>query len=297
MTFWVGTENGLFENGEEPVAAMEGCNVSALTPNGHSIWAIVDDHGIWRYDDEWRELGQISDYEVHCLLASEDGLFAGTFAAHVYQLVGDTFSLIDGFERLETRSQWGTPWGGPPSTRTMCRDGNNEIYANVHVGGLARSADEGRTWTQAQLDIEVDVHEVHHDSEGSGALMIAAARGFASSHDGAEWRFYNEGLHAHYLRAVTTTSRSTFVCASRGPRGQETAIYRRATGSETPFNRCEYEGGWLSKNVDAAALTATGNEVLFGTGDGYVHRSEDDGQTWACCAADLPAVKTVLITH
>ncbi|GIS69649.1 MAG: hypothetical protein CM1200mP9_04700 [Gammaproteobacteria bacterium] len=47
-----------------------------------------------------------------------------------------------------------------------------------------RSADEGRTWTQAQLDIEVDVHEVHHDSEGSGALMIAAARGFASSHDG-----------------------------------------------------------------------------------------------------------------
>ena len=143
MAFWVATENGLFENAEEPVAALEGRNVSALTLNEHSIWAIVDDHCIWRYDDDWIELGQISDYEVHCLLASEDALFAGTFAAHVYQLVGDEFSLVDGFEQLETRGQWGTPWGGAPSTRTMCRDGNDEIYANIHVGGLVRSTDEG----------------------------------------------------------------------------------------------------------------------------------------------------------
>ncbi|GIS69648.1 MAG: hypothetical protein CM1200mP9_04690 [Gammaproteobacteria bacterium] len=62
---------------------MEGCNVSALTPNGHSIWAIVDDHGIWRYDDEWRELGQIRTMKSTAFLQAKK-LFAGTFAAHVY---------------------------------------------------------------------------------------------------------------------------------------------------------------------------------------------------------------------
>ena len=297
MTFWVGTENGLFENAEEPVVGLESSSVSVLAGDEHSIWAIVDDHSIWRYDDDWHEFGQISDYEVHCLLPNESTLFAGTFAAHVYQLVGPEFTLVDGFEQVETRDLWGTPWGGPPSTRTMCRDRNDCIYANIHVGGLVRSTDEGRTWEQTPLDIDVDVHEVHHDAGGTGALMIAAARGFASSQNGAEWHFNNEGLHAHYLRAVTTTSQSTFVCASRGPRGQETAIYRRTTDGSTPFSRCEYEGGWLSKNIDAAALTTSGDEVIFGTDDGCVHRSEDDGLTWECCASELPAVKAVLIAH
>ncbi len=297
MTFWVGTEKGLFENAEKPITALDDRSVSALAEDEHSIWAIVDDHSIWRYDDDWREFGQINDHEVHCLLPSKGMLFAGTFAAHIYQLVGPEFELIDGFEQVETRDLWGTPWGGLPSTRTMCRDDNDGIYANIHVGGLVRSTDEGRTWKQMPLDIEVDVHEVHHDIGGSGELMIAAAHGFASSQNGMEWNFHNEGLHAHYLRSVTTTNESTFVCASRGPRGQETAIYRRPTGGHTPFSRCEYEGGWLSKNIDAAALSTSGNEVLFGTGDGCVHRSEDDGLTWECCVADLPAVQAVLITH
>ena len=297
MTFWVGTEEGLFENAEKPVIALEDRSVSALAEDEHSIWAIVDDHSIWRYEDDWREFGQIDDYEVHCLLPSKDRLFAGTFAAHVYQLVGPEFTLVDGFEQVETRGLWGTPWGGLPSTRTMCRGNNDDIYANVHVGGLVRSTDEGRTWEQTPLDIDVDVHEVHHDASGSGALMIAAARGFASSENGVEWHFNNEGLHAHYLRAVTTTNESTFVCASRGPRGQEVAIYRRPTGGHTPFSRCGYEGGWLSKNIDAAALTTSGDEVIFGTDDGCVHRSEDDGLTWESCASELPAVKAVLITH
>ena len=135
MSFWVGTEAGLFENGEKLVTALEDHSVSALATEQNSIWAIVNDHKIWRYDHEWREVGRINDYEIQCLLLCKGTLYAGTFAAHVYQLVGPKFVLVDGFEEIETRHLWGTPWGELPSTRTMCRDNKDDIYANIHVGG------------------------------------------------------------------------------------------------------------------------------------------------------------------
>ena len=56
----------------------------------------------------------------------------------------------------EGRDRWYTPWGGPPDTRSMT-SADGKVYANVHVGGVVRSADAGRTWQPTALDIDADV--------------------------------------------------------------------------------------------------------------------------------------------
>jgi hypothetical protein len=49
--------------------------------------------------------------------------------------------------------------------------------------------------------------------------------------------------------------------------------------------------GWFGSNIDTACLVANGTDVAFGTEDGSVYRSEDDGVTWLEVATGLPAVR------
>src|SRR2546429_115455 len=79
------------------------------------------------------------------------------------------------------RDRWFTPWGGPPDTRSISED-DEAVYVNIHVGGILRSVDCGRTW-QPTLPIERDVHKV---LARPGRLYAASARGLAVSPDSGE---------------------------------------------------------------------------------------------------------------
>ena len=136
------------------------------------------------------------------------------------------------------------------------------------------------------------MHQVSRTS--SGDLLIASARGFAKSSNGSDWTFDNDGLHGHYLRAVTTTPNAIFVTASHGPRSDEVAVYRRRSASE-PFERTALTDEWLAENIDAPAMTSAGRDVAFGTRDGRVYRSDNDGDDWQLGAEHLPPIKSILL--
>lgn len=292
MTLWIGTDQGLFAD-DQPVAALASTRVKCLATEDNAVWAATDD-ALWKHTDQWREIAAFpADVRPRCLLPVESGLLVGTSGAQVYRLVDGVLACDEAFAGVATRSLWHTPWGGPPSTWTMCGGPSAEVWANVHVGGLVRSTDNGRNWTQTPLDIEVDVHQVNRDANG---FVVATARGFGHSVDGEEWEFDNDGLHAHYLRSVATTRDHIFVSASSGPRSEEVAIYRRARGS-AEFQRSAPADGWLRDNVDAPALATSGAEVAFGTLDGRVFQSLDEGDSWSVFAEGLPPVQSVLITH
>ncbi|MDQ4146046.1 MAG: hypothetical protein M3198_20330 [Actinomycetota bacterium] len=293
----IGTDDGLHVLGGTDARALGGRAVAALAADASSVWAVVDGDRVFSARDgsDWQEVASLGGGRATCLLPTPVGLLVGASEARLFALTEGALEPIESFDEVEGRDAWYTPWGGPPATRSLSQDDAVTLYVNVHVGGIPRSRDGGRTW-EPTIDIDADVHEVLA-WRPEGRVLAAAARGLGVSDDGGEtWRFRTRGLHATYLRAVAVSSETVFVSASEGPRGRRAAVYRGSAYGEEPFERCG--GGlpeWFSGNIDTNCLDASPEIVAFGTQEGSVFVSDDDGDSWRAAAQDLGAVRCLLL--
>jgi len=274
------------------VEAFAGKSLTALAADGACEWAIADGRTLWRgADTRWTQRATIEGHEATCLAATRDGLLVGTEQAHLLRLAEEGLVPVESFETTDGRDAWYTPWGDPADVRSISVARDGAVYVNVHVGGVVRSRDGGRTWTPT-VDIESDVHQVLAHPSRAEFVMAAAAEGFGVSRDGgASWRFVTEGMHAHYLRAVAASDDTVLVSASSGPGGRRAALYRARIDAEPAFERCR-EGlpTWFGDNVDTGCLAARGSFVACGTEDGRVFRSLDGGRSWDEAAKGLASV-------
>ena len=270
--------------------------VTALAREGTQVWAVLDQHQIWRTSvDGWSHVVHLGNLEVECLADTVAGVIAGTSQAHLFRVDPPPTPLetVTGFDEISGREAWYTPWGGPPATRSISED-DDAVYVNVHVGGIVRSRDAGGTW-EPTIDIDADVHKVW---AGLPGVFAACALGLAVSRDDGEtWSIDHEGLHSTYCRGVTVCGDTVLVSASNGPRGGRAAVYRRAAGGAGPFERSRTGlPEWFDGNIDTAWLDATPELAAFGTSDGRVFASANEGSTWEEMAAGLPSVGAVLVT-
>ncbi|MDP9020552.1 MAG: hypothetical protein M3N25_07100 [Actinomycetota bacterium] len=308
-TLLAGTDHGLLElRRGQPAAGVHlgGNTVDALVADGTGWWAVVEGWEVWRApaDRRYWDLRAIaSSPRLTCLVPTPSGLFAGTAEAHLNRL-GDDGRLdpVEGFDHVEGRGEWHTPWGGPPDTRSLSwspdGDGEGTLYAGVHVGGVVLSADGGRSWRPGGLDIHADVHQVLAGT-GPGRVLAACARGLAVSDDGGEtWRIDDEGLHATYSRAVAATSQTVVLAASSGPDGASSALYRRPLDGDGSFERCR-EGlpEELGGNVETGCLASAGDTVAFATPSGQAYTSTDHGVTWVRLADGVSQVRCLAVAH
>jgi hypothetical protein len=202
---------------------------------------------------------------------------------------------VESFEAVEGRETWHTPWGDPADVRSIAVGLDGAIYVNVHVGGVVRSRDAGHSWTPT-VDIEADVHQVIAHPARAEVVLAAAYEGFGLSRDGGDsWRFIADGLHAHYARAVAVAGETVLLSASTGPQGRRAALYRKPLDCGTKFVRCSDGLPWFDHNIDTACLAAEGSLVVFGTDDGRVFRSLDEGAQWTLIAKGLPTITAVTI--
>ncbi len=297
MRILVGTEAGLYEVGAAERSDFPGREITALVADGPRWWALVDGQRLWRAaEGRWEEVAALEGERGTCLLPADGGLLVGTAGAHVQRLEHGRLGRVETFDRTAGREAWHTPWGEPPDTRSLTRDATGALYVNVHVGGVVRSRDGGRTW-QPTLDIETDVHQVLAHPTRPGLVLAAAAVGLAVSDDGGtRWRTDVEGLHARYARAVALGDDTLLLSVSSGPRGRRAALYRRSLEGAARFERCR-DGlpEWFDANIDTACLAAQGQDAAFGTDDGRVFRSPDGGASWERVAKDLPPVHCVAL--
>lgn len=296
----VGTEGGLREIGlsERPAReAFVGHTVTALARDATQTWALIDGREVWAEDGEhWQKRASVEGPAATCLAPASGGLLLGTEAAHLLRLRGDRLEPVEPFEGVEGRDTWHTPWGDPADVRSLAVDAEGAVYVNVHVGGVVRSRDAGRTWTPT-LDIEADVHQVIVHPTRPKIVLVAAFDGFGLSRDGGDsWNFMVAGLHAHYARAVAVSDAAVLLTASTGPGGRRSALYRKPLDGGDGFERCR-EGlpEWFTDNIDTACLATAGPLVVFGTEDGRLYGSADGGTTWELTAKGLPAVRSVLV--
>ena len=296
----IGTRDGLWELDGDRVFAVEafaGKSLTALAVDGAREWAIADSRTLWEgAETRWTQRATIEGREATCLAATRDGLLVGTEQAHLLRLTGDGVMPVESFETTDGRDAWYTPWGDPADVRSISVARDGAVYVNVHVGGVVRSRDGGRTWTPT-VDIESDVHQVLAHPSRAEVVMAAAAEGFGVSRDGgASWRFVTEGMHAHYLRAVAASDDTVLVSASSGPGGRRAALYRARIDGEPAFERCR-EGlpTWFGDNIDTGCLAARGSFVACGTEDGRVFRSLDGGRSWDEAAKGLAPVTCLIL--
>jgi hypothetical protein len=241
--------------------------------------------------DDWEEVARLERLRARCLLPANDRLLVGTSEAHLVDV--RTGSPIESFDRIPSRDKWYTPWGGPPDVRSLSVDGEDAVWVNVHVGGVWRAVDLDSSWDQV---VDADTHQVHCDP-GNGTAIVAAAIGFGQTCDsGRTWDWTTDGLHNSYCRAVAYTESRVLVTASTGPSAGRAAIYRRPRHGNEPFERCR-DGlpEWFDGNINTGCLAAADLAVVFGTDEGDVYGSEDEGRSWTLLASGLPAVRAVAL--
>jgi len=268
--------------------------VTTLAPHGPDLWAAVDGSELWRAsDEEWRHIADLAEHRVVCITATDGDVYVGSSEARLFRVAGGGLESIAAFDRAEGRSTWYTPWGGPPDTRSMS-EWDDDLYVNVHVGGILRTDDRGGHWTPT-IDIDADVHQV---ATAEGLVLAACAGGLAVSEDrGTTWTLRADGLEASYSRAVAVCGDDVLVSASSGPRGGRSAVYR-GTLRGGGFERCR-DGlpEWFDDNIDSMCLDALpdGSFAAFGTSDGRLFGSRDAGSSWSELASGLPVVFRVLV--
>jgi hypothetical protein len=281
------------ESGRVMATQHSGRPVTAVARDGPQLWAVVDQAEVWHAaDGEWSHVSTLVSAEATCI-AMTDAVVVGSSGARLFRLTGDVLEAVPAFDAVEGRDAWYTPWGGPPATRSISEWGA-DVYVNVHVGGVAHTADGGRSWNPT-IDIDADVHQV---ATADGVVLAAGARGLHLSTDkGETWSLRAEGLEAPYCRAVVVCGDRVLVSASIGPRGGRAGVYRAGL-AEGRFERCRAGlPEWFDENIDTYCLDAlnNGSYAAFGTPDGHVYASNDAGATWVGLASGLPPVSHVLL--
>jgi len=216
-----------------------------LAPDGRGgALAIVDGHSLRRRapGGAWATVAT-SEFELSCCMAVRDAIYVGTDDARMLYLSHEggvldhgVLNPMDGFDNIAGRETWfagsaivnGQRLGPPLGIRSVAANSNGSVlYANVHVGGIPRSMDGGRTW-QPTIDINSDVHEVCAHPADPDIVAAASAIGLCISRDaGATWTIEKEGLHAPHCSAVAFSGGDILVSASTDPFAAQGRIYRR----------------------------------------------------------------------
>jgi hypothetical protein len=295
-------EDGVFAVSERGCEhELAGHSVQQVTTDGHGgVLAVVDGCSVQRRSREgaWTTVAS-AGAPLRCCVASQGNIYVGTDDARVLCLaLGQELVALEGFERVQGRETWRAgqalvngEWLGPPlGVRSISATPEGALLANVHVGGIPRSTDAGRSW-QPTIEVEADVHEVRAHPSRPEIVAAAAAAGLCLSVDGgATWSLQRDGLHDSYCSAVAFLGNDVLVAASEGHFATTGRIYRRAIDQRTALSPLiDGSSAWTDGIVDTYCIGVSGSRVAFADHAGKVYFSRDGARTWSTWSHRLPS--------
>lgn len=270
--------------------------------------AIVDRHSLRQRTPggEWATLAT-SELELSSCMSVQNTIYVGTDDARILRLRHGSGVLdpVDGFASVAGRDTWfagsaivnGQRLGPPLGIRSLAANSNGSIlFANVHVGGIPRSTDGGRTW-QPTIDINSDVHEVCAHETNPDIVVAASAVGLCISRDaGATWTIERSGLHAPYCSAVAFSDDNILVSASTDHFAAQGRIYRRPIRPDGVIVAIE-DGlpQWIDGIADTSCIATNGASIAIADRAGNVYVSHNFGRTWSTQNIGHPNPGSVLI--
>jgi hypothetical protein len=295
-------------SGETRRQELAGRAVRALAPDqkGGAL-AIVDGHSLYRRTREgmWTAIAT-SPLDLACLVATGDVIYLGTDDARVLRVRADgEVDPLGGFDAVAGRDTWyagsalidGQVVGPPLGVRSITATSDGRVLlANVHVGGIPRSADGGVTW-HATIDVDSDVHEVCAHPAYPSIVIAAAAIGLCVSRDGgASWTVERQGLHASYCSAVAFAEDDILVAAATDHFASQGAVYRRRLAGKGALQPAAGLPRWLAGIADTGCIAARGSALAIADKGGNLYVSADAGGSWVHRDRGLPAMSSVLVT-
>ena len=276
----------------------EGRSVGAVAGRDGGLFALVQDSEVWRTvgDGRWVRAGALTGRRGHCIARTHSGVLVGTSEAHLLRLADDGLEVVHAFDHAPGRGEWYTPWGGPPDTRSISED-DSAVYVKVHVGGILRSTDGGDSW-QRTIDLHADVHQVWTGRGrifaacGAGGLAVSADEGrtWTMHIDGLHATYCRAGALSGDIVLVSAStgpggrSSAIYRCGLDG-----TGLERCRRGLPEWFDQ-NIDSHCLDALPDD-------HLAAFATGDGRIFASDDGGASWAEVASGLPEVRCLLVKH
>jgi hypothetical protein len=284
MTLLVGTRAGLFAVDEASEQVIGGTRINHVITDASGWWS-VDGKG--RIHNDGDHVASLPDGAASlCIQPSPDTVWIGADQARLFALDDGEVTEDEFFASAPGRENWYTPRGAPADVRSMTLDADHTLYINVHVGGILRYDDTGPVPT---LDIDADVHQVAAHPTQKGAIFAATAHGLAASHNGHDFEFRTDGLHANYCRGLAVLDDRVIFSASTGPRTQRGRLYTCPLWEDHIEPVTTGLPEWFDDNLNTYCIDADQQRVYIGHDD-QVWVSEDRGISWSVMTSGLSGI-------
>lgn len=253
--------------------------------------------GVWKSTNcgrEWKRL-EFPEDEVFSLAVSpvDGAVYAGTEPSKLFvsRDQGQTWRELKALQDIPSKPTWSfppRPWTSHVSSIAPSPHDARVLLAGIELGGLMRSEDGGKTWSDHRPNAQKDVHNLVWHPAAPGRAYEAGGGGAAWSHDGGHsWQEVDEGRDCHYTWALAVDPDDPdcwYVSANPGARlahyseqNADARIYRwRGDGPWAPLS------GGLPQPLGSFpyALAMSKHFLFAGLGDGRIYLSEDRGDHW-----------------
>ena len=250
-----------------------------------------------------------------------DVVYAGTEPQGLFRSTdgGRTYEFNRALWEHPHRPEWGAGFGGPAvHTVIPHADDPDRVLIAMSTGGVYRTEDAGGSWHASNKGIKAYfmpdpwpefgqcVHKVSASPGRPEQLFIQNHHGVYRSDDGgATWSSIADGLPSDFGFAMVAHPRRPGVIYNfpleadgrRYPPEAKCRVFRSEDAGQTwqalsdglptePFYPSVLRDAMCVDNAETVG-------VYFGTRDGDVYASRDEGEHWQLVAAHLPEVLTV----
>jgi hypothetical protein len=282
---------GMLELPGEPVYALtrEASDYALAVIRGTEVWRRAP-HGAWA------KLGA-AERSIESLAVHRECVFAGyrDEAAVVRISPNGTAQRVQGFDDMPGRQEW-FPQGPPLSIRAMTSTADDSaLMATVHVGGIPRSTDGGKTWLPT-VPVMYDVHEARAHPTRPNIVAAAAAVGLCTSVDaGATWNVVAEGLDPPHSLAAAWVEDEALFSIQDGPFAKRARVCRWRIGAPRAEVVSDGLPDWLDGKIDTGHIAAGDGRAALVDGGGTLWLSASGSRGWKPMATGVQKVLGLLV--
>ena len=244
---------------------------------------------------------------------SDDTLYVGVAPAALFESHdrGETWALNKGLWSHPHRKKW-TPGFGGLCLHTIVTDKKDpkDIKIAISTGGVYQTNDGGEKWQVTNTGVKAYflpdpypvfgqcVHKIARHPKKKDTFFLQNHHGVYRSRDGATtWEEIEEGLPSNFGFGLTVSESGSVFIVPLQADGQ-----RFTCEGKLRVYRSRDEGkSWepLTKGLPQKhayevilrdAVDSTGTNVFFGTKNGKLFGSADDGDSWKMIEGSLPEI-------